>query len=113
MRLINKSKNVVLAEEVILADTLLKRIRGLLGKKELVKSSALLLKPCSSIHTMFMRFPIDVLFVDKDNRVIKTISALKPFCITNIYFKARFVVELPGGTANLTSTSQGDTLSLE
>jgi uncharacterized protein len=110
MRLINKSKNTLLAEEIILADSLFKRMRGLLGRKELAEDSALLL---NSIHTIFMRFSIDVLFVDKECRVIKAISALKPFNISKIYLSAKFAIELPVGTINSTSTSSGDILSLE
>lgn len=113
MKLINKTKNTVLAQEVTTAGTLFKRMKGLLGQRNMAKGSALLLRPCNSVHTFFMRFPIDVLFIGKDNRVIKTISALKPFRITNICFRADFVIELPGGIINSTLTSQGDILSLE
>jgi len=113
MRIINKIKGAVLAEDVIIANTIFKRAKGLLGKKEFKKGQALILKPGNSIHTFFMYFPIDVLFLDKNNRVIKALSSLKPFSFTAIYFKAHLVIELPAGTLESSSTQEGDTLILE
>lgn len=113
MRIINKTKNTILAEDVVVASTPFKRIKGLLGEKELKKNQALLIRPCNSIHTFFMRFPIDVLFVDKENRVIKAISYLEPFRLTYIYFNASFAIELPAGTIQPNFTQEGDTLLLE
>lgn len=111
MRLINQSKNIILAEEVFLADTPLKRIKGLLGRKDFPAGQALIIRPCNSIHTFFMRFPIDVLFVTKDDQVLQAISSLKPFRITKIYFQAHYVIELPSGTLQNSVTSQGDLLA--
>lgn len=113
MRIINKTKNTVLAEETVVADTFFTRMKGLLGKKEFKKGQALILKPCNSIHTFFMRFPIDVLFINKDNRIIKAISSLNPFYFTYIYFNAAFAIELPAGTIESSLTQDGDTLLLE
>ena len=113
MQLINKTKNTILAEYAVVADTPFKRIKGLLGKNDFKLGEALILKPCNSIHTFFMRFPIDVLFVDKENRLIKTTSLLPPFCLTPIYFRAHFAIELPAGTIQFTSTQEGDIISFE
>ncbi|MFH1127854.1 MAG: DUF192 domain-containing protein [Candidatus Omnitrophota bacterium] len=112
MRLINKTKNTILAQDVQVADTLFSRMRGLLGKKELKSGQAIVLKPCNSIHTFFMRFPIDVVFVNKDNKVVKTIPGLKPFCLSGIYFSSSFAIELPAGTIQANLTEQTDTLEL-
>ena len=112
MKIINQTKDTVLAKEVIIADTFLKRIKGLLGRKDFLPGEALIIKPCNSIHTFFMRFPIDVLFVDKDNRVLKALSSVKPFRLTSIYFQASFVIELPSGTIQSTLTCKGDTLQI-
>ncbi|OGX40606.1 MAG: hypothetical protein A2984_02700 [Omnitrophica WOR_2 bacterium RIFCSPLOWO2_01_FULL_41_12] len=112
MKIINQTKNTILAENVIVADRPFQRIKGLLGKKEFKPGQALVLKPCNSIHTFFMKFPIDVLFVDKDNRVIKAVPTLKPFCLTYIYFRAILAIELPVGTIPSTLTQEGDTLTL-
>ncbi|MDD4953384.1 MAG: DUF192 domain-containing protein [Candidatus Omnitrophica bacterium] len=113
MRLINKTKNTVLATEVKIAGTIFTRLKGLLGKKELPKGEALVIKSCNSIHTFFMRFPIDVLFVDKGNRVVEVISSLPTFRISAIYFKASFAIELPSGTITPASVSKGDILLIE
>ncbi len=108
MKIINKTKNTILAEEVMVADTPFSRMKGLLGNKEFSKGKAVLIRPCNSIHTFFMRFPIDVLFVDRGNRIIKAISTIKPFRLTPIYLKANFTVELPSGTIQATSTQEND-----
>ncbi|MCM8801108.1 MAG: DUF192 domain-containing protein [Candidatus Omnitrophica bacterium] len=110
MKIINKTKNNILAEEVIMADTVFKRIKGLLGRKEIKKGQALIIKPCNSIHTFFMRFSIDVIFVDKDNRIIETIISLKPFRLTRLYPRAAFVIELPAGVIQASLTQTGDIL---
>lgn len=111
MKIINKTKNTSLAEEVMVADTPFRRMKGLLGNKEFSKGTAVLIKPCNSIHTFFMRFPIDVLFVDKGNRIIKAISTIKPFRLTRIYFNAAFAIELPSQTIQSTYTQEGDLIS--
>ncbi|MFH0791220.1 MAG: DUF192 domain-containing protein [Candidatus Omnitrophota bacterium] len=113
VEIINKTKNLILAEDVFLADTVLKRLKGLLGKKEFKNGQAVILKPCSSIHTLFMCFPIDVLFVDKHNRVIKAISNLPPFRLSGVYLNADFAIELPAGMIGQTATAEGDSLQIK
>ncbi len=71
VKIINKTKNTILAEEAYIADTVFSRVKGLLGKQSLDEGSALIIKPCNSIHTFFMRFPIDVFFVDRNNKIVK------------------------------------------
>ena len=113
MKIVNKTKNTVLAEEVLVAETLLKRAKGLLGRRDFKPGSALIIRPCNSIHTFFMRFHIDVLFVNRRQIVVKAISALVPGRLSPVYFNAAFVIELPTGTILSTSTSKGDTLLIE
>ncbi len=112
MRILNKTKNTVIAEDVIIASTLFKRLKGLLGLKELKSGQALILKPCNSIHTFFMHFPIDVVFAAKDNKIVKIIPALKPFRLSGIYFSSSFAVELPAGTILSSVTEKNDSLEL-
>ncbi|MDO8488677.1 MAG: DUF192 domain-containing protein [Candidatus Omnitrophota bacterium] len=112
MRLINQTKNTILAEDVFIANTLFKRIKGLLGKKVFLPNQAIILDPCNSIHTFFMRFSIDVIFVDKDYKVIKIIPQLNPNKISRIYWHASRVIELPSGMLNLTHTQAEDQLQL-
>ena len=113
MTIINKTKNTVLAEEAGIADSPFSRIKGLLGKNGLNRGEALVIRPCNSIHTFFMRFTIDVLFVNKNNRVVKAVSCLKPFRLSAIYLGASFVIELPNGVIQSTSTQAGDIVSLQ
>jgi hypothetical protein len=113
MRLINKTQDTVLADNVFLANTILKRIKGLLGKTEFPSGQALILKPCNSVHTFFMRFPIDLLFVDADYKVIKAMSEVSPNRISRIYWKSQLVIELPPGVLRLTKTQAKDQLQLD
>lgn len=111
MRIINKTKNSVLAENALIADSWPKRTKGLLGRKAFERGEALVIDPCNSVHTFFMAFAIDVLFVDKDNRVIKAVSNLKPFRMTAVVISSAYVIELPSGTIARTNTAPPDLLS--
>ena len=111
MKIINHTKNTILAEKVEVAHTLCKRMVGLLNRREFHRGEALIIKPCNSIHTLFMHFPIDVVFVDRQNRVIKIISRLKPWRLSGIYLSAQLCIELPAGTIESTHTCTGDPLS--
>src|SRR3954466_14751776 len=71
MQLVNARSAVTIANDVNLALTRSERRTGLLGRDSLAPSAALVLSPCGSIHTMFMRFPIDVVFVDRDGRALR------------------------------------------
>lgn len=113
MKIINVTKGVILAEEAVIAETFFTRIRGLLGRKEFRAGQALVIKPCNSIHTFFMRFPIDVLFIDKNNKVVSATPALAAFRISKVYFNAAYVVELPAGVLKTTATSVGDLLEIK
>ncbi len=112
MKIINQTKNTVLAENTVVADRLLSRIVGLLKRKDFKPGDALIIKPCNSIHTFFMRFSIDALFVDNHNRVIASAPSLTPFHISPIYFNAAYVIELPVGSIASSATQKGDTLTI-
>ncbi len=112
MRIINKNKDALLAENAIIADNIFTRIKGLLGRKALAQGSALVIKPCNAIHSFFMRFPIDVLFIGDKGKTIAIKKSFKPFRLTGIYWGVKFVVELPAGVIDETSTAVGDEISL-
>jgi uncharacterized membrane protein (UPF0127 family) len=107
----NSRTGLVLAVEIEPAFESKARNRGLLGRANLDDGSALILAPCSSIHTFFMRFAIDVLFVKKDGRVVKMYSALPAWRIA-FAFGAFAAIELPAGTAAASDTRSGDTVVL-
>src|SRR5919204_5668656 len=85
-------------ERCVVADTALARMKGLLGRRDLPRGEGILLRPASSVHTGFMRFPIDVVFLDAENRVVKIAAGLKPWKAAAAR-KAKAVVELPAGEA--------------
>jgi hypothetical protein len=112
MKIINKNRNTTLAEDAVIAGTPLKRMVGLLDRRQFEQGQALIIKPCNSIHTLFMRFAIDVIFVDSNNKIIKTIRNMQPFRISAIYLNALFTIELPAGTLEKTSTQTGDHIAI-
>jgi uncharacterized protein len=106
MKILDKGKNTVLAENAVIAATFFTRMKGLLGRKGLESGQAMVIKSCASVHTFFMQFTIDVVFVDKNNRVVKTISNLGPWRFTPFYPAASYCIEFPAGTIaakNITS----------
>jgi uncharacterized protein len=113
LKITNQTKKTVLAKDAIVADTFSKRACGLLGRREFKPGEALILDPCNSIHTFFMRFPIDVLFVDKNNKVIKVLVNLKPFRLTPIFFSSAIAIEMPTQMIERSSTALGDTLIIQ
>jgi uncharacterized membrane protein (UPF0127 family) len=80
------------------ADTPSKRLKGLLGRKELPPGTAMLIAPCNSIHTFFMRLVIDAVFIDRDNRVLKVVKNMGPGRIAGARWSVA-VLEMPAGAA--------------
>jgi uncharacterized membrane protein (UPF0127 family) len=93
---------------VTLAHSFFQRLAGLMGKAS-PPAGGLLLSPCSSIHTFFMRFAIDAVFLDSENKVIKLVSDLHPWRIA-VVPKAHRTLELPTGKARELSLKRGDVL---
>ncbi len=111
MQLVNARTSEVLADSVEVATTRRARRAGLLGRDALDASGALVLDPCWMIHTAFMRFPIDVLFVGRDDRVVRIAQALPPWRAA-ASTRARRVIELPAGTVSRHRVAIGDALRL-
>ena len=107
----NSSSGKVIADTVELAVTSETRRRGLLGRDGLAPGHALLIAPCSSIHTWFMHFPIDVIYVRRDGLVLKTRAAI-PAWRMSVGFGAFAVVEMAAGAAAQAGVSAGDRLDL-
>lgn len=83
---------------------------GLLSKKDLKKDEALVISRCQSIHMFFMRFAIDVIFADRNCKVVGIVRNIRPFQLSPIFFKSFFAIELRPGTIEETKTSLGDQL---
>jgi uncharacterized protein len=100
----------VVCGRCLLAETPLARLRGLLGRSGLSSGEGMLLRPASSIHTAFMRFPIDAVFVDHADRVVKVVSHLRPWR-TAACRGSRAVLELPAGEARRVGLRPGVSLT--
>ena len=112
MKIINETRNKVLAEEAAVANTTFSRMQGLLGKSDLAQGQGLIIKPASSIHTFFMRFTIDAIFVDKHNRVIAIYPDMTSFRLSGLHLNASLVIELPAGVIRATGTQVGNIVSM-
>lgn len=97
MLLVNKTDNKVISENLEVADTFFKRLKGLMFTKELLQHDALHISPCNEIHTFFMNYSIDVLYLDKDKRIVHVDEEMVPGKIGKKVKNAISVVELPGG----------------
>ena len=111
LRLINESTGATVASQVELALDRASRKRGLLGRASLAPASALVLSPCWMVHTAFMQFAIDVLFVDGNGEVVHLVPNLPPWRAA-VSVRARGVIEMPAGTAAQCGISVGDRVSL-
>lgn len=101
----------ILSDNILVADNPVTRVIGLMFKKKLVGADGLLLEPCNSIHTFFMRYSLDIVYLSKTNQVVKIIRNLKPWRMTWIYFQARKTLELPAGKLPL-EIKEGDILEV-
>jgi uncharacterized membrane protein (UPF0127 family) len=100
------------ARDVAMADTVWRRFMGLMGRSELPAGAGLYIKPCSSIHMFFMRFPIDVAFVDKDGRVVRLYHGLRPWRMSRVVRRAKAAIELPSGALANAGVGVGDLLTM-
>jgi uncharacterized membrane protein (UPF0127 family) len=109
--LIQDENRAVLLEEVILAESTVARMRGLLGHTSLPKGTGMLIRPCRSIHMWFMKFPIDAVFLDEDLRVLRVSNNLQPWKLAFAPRKTHCVLE--GVAGSFSMLSPGLKLSLE
>lgn len=113
IKLINTSSGQVIGDKIVYANGIYKRFIGLMGKKNLEKNEGIFLTPCNSIHMMFMKFPIDIIFLDRKNKIIHITENIQPWKISKVIFKAQSVLEVPIGTVKETKSKIGDSLSIE
>jgi uncharacterized membrane protein (UPF0127 family) len=112
LRVHNPSRETMLADRALIADTSTTRKTGLLKHERLDPGEGLWIKPCEGVHTVGMKFPIDVLFLDKKRKVVKIRAAMPRWRMAACLW-AHSVLELPSGTAAATKTSRGDQLEFE
>ena len=110
MRL-TKADGTIVAEPLEVASNFVARGVGLMGRARLPERGGLLIHDCNGIHMMFMRFPIDAVFVDKEGTVVKTYRRLRPWIgLVPLVWRAKQVAELPAGTVERHSIQVGDQL---
>ena len=95
--IIKNSKGIIICENAKLADTILSRMFGLMFTKDLAINEGLIIRPCNSIHTCFMNYSLDIVFLDRNYSVVKIIYNMKPWRISWMYFKAFQVLEMKSG----------------
>jgi len=110
MKVRNKTKNTIVVEEALMADTFWRRLIGLMGKPELEENSGIILTPCNSVHTLFMRFPIDVIFLNNKLEVLLIKQNLRPWSISPIVANAKYVLEVNAGKTLASHTEIGDSI---
>ncbi|MCS7246513.1 MAG: DUF192 domain-containing protein [Thermomicrobium sp.] len=110
--LVNARSGAVVAERITLANRWWSRLRGLIGRRRLDPGEALVLTPCSAIHTLGMRFAIDALFLDRDWVIRRAVTSVKPWRIGPVCPGSVYVVELPVGTIQRFGLEAGVTLRL-
>jgi len=108
----NMNTHTFLANKAVMADSFLSRLIGLIGKKALHCGEGLVLLRCNSIHSFFMRFKLDVLFLDRSQRVVFMIQGMPPNRIGPVVKNSQWAIELPAGTIASTMTKAGDEIAI-
>jgi uncharacterized protein len=112
MKVINATKKREIAGVVLMADSFLKRLKGLLGENTLKEGHSIWLRPCKGIHTIGMKFPIDAIFLDKGNAIVAVRRNLLPNRVTRLYLGAESVIELAAGSLSETDAEIGDVIEI-
>jgi uncharacterized membrane protein (UPF0127 family) len=94
-------------------DSYLGRLQGLLGRRSLTDGDGIVISPCSSVHMFFMMLSLDIVYLDREGHVVKTVPRLRPFCLSVGGRGAHQVLELPVGTIASSGTEPGDTITFE
>ncbi len=102
--------NDTILENVYLADSYISRLKGLMGRSKIDFNEGLLIRPCNSIHTFFMKFNLDIVFIDENFKVIDIYFDLAPWKISKIYKDAKFVIEAKSGS--FTKLKKGDQIKI-
>ena len=111
IKIINTSKDYILGDKITEAKSVVSRIKGLIGRKEIVAETGLLIPKCGSIHTFFMSMAIDVIFLDIELRIIKLVKRLETNKLCSCW-NAAYVLELPVGTVDKSGSEIGDRVEI-
>ncbi|MCB9771506.1 MAG: DUF192 domain-containing protein [Candidatus Omnitrophica bacterium] len=113
MQILNQTRNTILAQKAVLADTAGSRLVGLLKHDSLSDKEGMIITQCRSIHMFFMKFPIDVIFVDRKKVVVGLVRNIKPFRMSPYFWRASCAIELPSGSIDKTKTVLQDQIFWE
>lgn len=109
VRAINQTRQTELGGRIEVADRGPSRAKGLLGRKQLDPGGGMWIVPCESVHTFFMQFAIDLVYLDRQNRIKKIRHAVPPWRVSAC-LSAHSVIELPAGTVLRTKSQKGDSV---
>ena len=112
MKIVNQTQSSILADSARIADTFFLRLVGLLNQAQISPGEALVITPCHQIHMFFMKFAIDVIFVNQTDHVVGLVENIQPFSLSPIFKEAHRSIELPVGTIAQSRTSIGDTIRI-
>lgn len=112
VKITSRRRGLDVIAEVWLADHYWERLRGLLGRPLLRQGQGLLLRPCSSIHTLFMGYPLDIVFLDREGRILRIVKSLRPFHFALGLKGTYSTLELTEGATAALGMEVGDTLEL-
>lgn len=113
MKLLSKTTNKLLVPKLEIADSMSKRLIGLLGREELAADTGLLIYDCNNIHTFFMKFAIDLVFLNDKMEVTKTVARVKPGRLVFSMLKSTHVVELSEGFLDSNPLQLGEQLHVD
>jgi uncharacterized membrane protein (UPF0127 family) len=113
VRVVNRTRGIVLGDRVRTARTFLSRLAGLLGTAAIAEGEGLWIVPCRGVHTVGMRYPIDVAFLDARGVVVGILEGLPPNRLGRGVRDARGALELRAGTLAATGTAPGDRLEFD
>ncbi len=108
----NATRQSVVAAKVYMANHFFSRLMGLMGKPGLPPDQGLWIVPCADIHSCFMRFEFDAIFVDKQHKVLHLVERMKPWRISKLVRGGHAVLELPAGAVAASGTEIGDLIEL-
>jgi uncharacterized membrane protein (UPF0127 family) len=112
MTITNETRHQTIADKAARAGSFFARGRGLMFTAPLPVGGGLVIEPCSSIHMFFMRYPLDILFLNKQGKVVFMYRGIKPWRLGRVVRGARLAIELPEGTIAESGTQIGDTVSI-
>lgn len=109
----NATRNSVLATQLRTARTFFERFRGLIGSPPLAYGEGLLIPHCQGVHMLGMKYAIDVIYLDKNQKVVAISEGLQPNSLGPVHFRSQSVIELPVGAAVVSGTKVGDEIYLD